>query len=98
MRVVLRVVESHPSLQIPAIIVDIAGRTGTKYIINAPSQTNRYLGLNNIALGSQNVYLFTKTMTDTIAGLPCLMYSNIAHFEAPKNRIYGDSKLFRYLE
>lgn len=73
MRIAIKVIEGHPINPIPALFLEVTG-TNRQYLINAPSQTARFLAQSSSQLSPSLIYLFTKTSTATLSGLHCLMY------------------------
>lgn len=73
------------------------GMNPYKYVINAPAQTYRYLSQNHLQLNSNSIFLFSRTLTETVSGLSCLMYENAMLFRNSQSKIYGDERLFDYL-
>ena len=98
MKVALRFLSSHPQQKIPAIYLDINARNHYKYIINAPAHTQRFLKQNYIDPHPHHVFLFTTTETDTISGLSSMMFNKPPPFYGSHSKIYGDSRLFKYLD
>ena len=98
MKIVIKAVEGYLRQPFPSLVVDPNHKKGYKYVINMPAQTQRYLSQHEFVTTNKMVYLFTKTHTSTVSGLPCALYHNIMLFQDSYSKIYGDSRLLEYIE
>lgn len=95
MRIVLQLIENYLNQEVPTIILTIEKQ---KYIFNMASCFQRFIKDHKQKFPSGSRIFFTKSNTDTLAGLSGFMLTIFENKNCQDTKLYVNNELYEYLE